>query len=280
MSFFDSLGGRIGAGVLTLGLSEVARAANDASQTNYKAQAPQFVNQQYLQGLENQAQGFGQLNQDNSVAYALLKQAQDQQTAQASALAASSRGNVNPALLQRNVMRQAGEAGGQTAQQAAVVGAQEQNDRNKMALAYRQLGLAGAQGQAELNLGAQKVNAGIADTNAQRTSSLIGGVMNAAGGIGARALGAAHGGVIEGQPQVAGDHPANDTVPAMLSPGEIVIPRTKASDPEKAKEFIDQLMSGKKKSSGAEGGYGKVLEAQRKLKEQMSKLEQLLSKKA
>lgn len=36
------------------------------------------------------------------------------------------------------------------------------------------------------------------------------------------------GGHVPGQANVSGDHPANDTVKAMLSPGEIVIPRTLA----------------------------------------------------
>jgi hypothetical protein len=36
------------------------------------------------------------------------------------------------------------------------------------------------------------------------------------------------GGQVPGQAQVPGDHPANDTVPTMLSPGEVVVPRTVA----------------------------------------------------
>jgi len=38
------------------------------------------------------------------------------------------------------------------------------------------------------------------------------------------------GGVVPGEAQVPGDHPANDTVPTMLSPGEVVIPRSVAQD--------------------------------------------------
>jgi hypothetical protein len=38
------------------------------------------------------------------------------------------------------------------------------------------------------------------------------------------------GGVVPGQARVPGDHPANDTVPTMLSPGEVVIPRSVAQD--------------------------------------------------
>lgn len=42
------------------------------------------------------------------------------------------------------------------------------------------------------------------------------------------------GSVVPGKAEVKGDSPANDKVPAMLSPGEIVIKRTKAANPEAA----------------------------------------------
>ncbi len=45
------------------------------------------------------------------------------------------------------------------------------------------------------------------------------------------------GGSIPGQAQVSGDSLKNDTVPAMLSPGEIVVPRSKAQDPKSAAQF-------------------------------------------
>jgi hypothetical protein len=35
----------------------------------------------------------------------------------------------------------------------------------------------------------------------------------------------------------------------MLSPGEIVIPRSKADDPEAAKAFIDHLLKNKKRKA-------------------------------
>lgn len=52
------------------------------------------------------------------------------------------------------------------------------------------------------------------------------------GGAAAGALsgsGMYEGGRVEGQAQVPGDHPANDTEPKMLSPGEVVIPRSVAA---------------------------------------------------
>lgn len=53
----------------------------------------------------------------------------------------------------------------------------------------------------------------------------------------------AHGGLIPGYAK-GGDSKANDTVPAMLSPGEVVLPRsvTKAGDaPDKAKAFVEAI---------------------------------------
>ncbi len=58
------------------------------------------------------------------------------------------------------------------------------------------------------------------------------------------ATGKANGGRVDGRPLVKGDHPANDIIPALLSPGEIVIPRSiaQADDaPEKAAAFVRAL---------------------------------------
>jgi hypothetical protein len=46
-----------------------------------------------------------------------------------------------------------------------------------------------------------------------------------------------------------GDHPENDIVPAMLSPGEIVIPRSKAKDPKKAAAFAAAIAKRTKKEA-------------------------------
>lgn len=150
--------------------------------------------------------------------------------------------------------------------------------------------------------------------NAQIVGNGIGGLTSALGGIGAAALtggasaaipaltgaaGAAGGGTpaassfamptfgsalahskggkIGGKPQVDGDSEKNDTVPAMLSPGEIVIPRTKAHDPEKAKEFVDHLLKSKGKDD--DKGYGNVLEHKRKVADLEKRVKSLESKK-
>lgn len=51
-----------------------------------------------------------------------------------------------------------------------------------------------------------------------------------------------NGGEVDGHAPMRGDHPMNDNVPAMLSPGEIVIPRSFAHDPKLAKAFIDYIV--------------------------------------
>lgn len=52
---------------------------------------------------------------------------------------------------------------------------------------------------------------------------------------------AAHGGKVPGISPVPGDSPKNDKVPAMLSPGEVVIPRSHAQTPQTAASFIKHL---------------------------------------
>ncbi len=53
---------------------------------------------------------------------------------------------------------------------------------------------------------------------------------------------ASSGGKIGGNARVSGDSPKNDTVPAMLSPGELVIPRSRTLDPKKTAEFVNSFL--------------------------------------
>jgi hypothetical protein len=78
------------------------------------------------------------------------------------------------------------------------------------------------------------------------------GPWGAAIGAGAGGLSTQHkeyyeGGQVPGQAKVPGDHPANDTVPAMLSPGEVVVPRTVAEQipGEDPVEAIVKLLKGR-----------------------------------
>lgn len=147
--------------------------------------------------------------------------------------------------------------------------------------------------------GTDEINAKVSTENANRKQSGLGGLVNAAGGLlgnailpGASALvgggkgpkgsnvedytSLSNGGVVPGNAEAPGDSPSNDKVPAMLSPDEIVVPRTAAKDPEKAKAFIDALMKDKEsKGSGEEPSFGHVIAAQRGLHNRLSMLEQM-----
>lgn len=76
---------------------------------------------------------------------------------------------------------------------------------------------------------------------------------NSAGGNfgGGSTMVAAQGGKVPGQPEVSGDSPKNDKVPAWLSPGEIVIPRSIAHDPDAARDFVAKVNAKKYSDGGA-----------------------------
>lgn len=59
-----------------------------------------------------------------------------------------------------------------------------------------------------------------------------------------------NGGSVPGQAPVAGDHPANDIVPAKLSPGEVVVPRTAMSDDEEFDAFMEKFRPSKRVPQG------------------------------
>lgn len=67
----------------------------------------------------------------------------------------------------------------------------------------------------------------------------------------------AEGGNVPGRASVFGNSLKNDTVPALLSPGEAVIPRSLMNDPAVAK-LIQALLSGKPVGMHADGFFGKV----------------------
>lgn len=66
--------------------------------------------------------------------------------------------------------------------------------------------------------------------------------------------GMSDGGRVPGQPQVFGDDARNDTVPAWLSPGEIVVPISKADDPDQAARFARAVAARGEAKGYAEGG--------------------------
>lgn len=82
------------------------------------------------------------------------------------------------------------------------------------------------------------------------------------------------GGHVPGKAEVPGDSPKNDTQPALVSPGEEVLPRsvTMAPDaPERAKRFVEALQE----KRGGSQGYSRVVKAKASLKDRVSRLEKL-----
>lgn len=82
------------------------------------------------------------------------------------------------------------------------------------------------------------------------------------------------GGPVPGQAQVKGDSEDNDTVPAMVSPGEVVLPRSvtqSGNAPDKAAEFVRHLQE----KEGKQQGYKAVADSKKSLKDRVDNLEKL-----
>lgn len=221
------------------------------------------------QALQKQAQGLGP-----NPAQAALQQATDRNVKQGAGMISSQK-SINPALAQRLIAQNTAEAQQQAAGQGALMNAQQQlAAQGQLGGVYGQMGGLANQAQG-ITQGAlanvNQANAGVAAANQQANSNIMGGLLGGVGSLLARKY---DGGKIDGSAPVPGDHPANDTVPAMLSPGEIVVPRSAASNPKLAKEFIDQVMKGKTQEtqSGDEVTYADVLAMQKQLHEMISKL--------
>jgi len=121
--------------------------------------------------------------------------------------------------------------------------------------------------------GANAIDADVAKTNAQTNAGIAGGLMGGVSGHIMGMLKKAEGGVIPGHATVKGDSYANDKVPAILSPGEVVLPRSISKDGDKAKEFVEALR--KKQGKAHEAGFGKVLAAHKAMHERISQLEKM-----
>lgn len=203
-----------------------------------------------------------------NAALGLMQRGSEEAIKRAAGAVASQRG-INPALAQRLASQQAAEQAQQAAQQGAILQAQQ----SQQALG----GLQGVYGdisrQALGQYGvATQALAEQQKANQATTGQLVGAGLSGLGAVGAKVFGLAEGGKVPGTAEVEGDSYANDKVPAMLSPGEIVVPRSKAKDPDKAKEFIDHIMEGKEEGS-KEVTYADVLAMQKQLAELIKKLE-------
>lgn len=231
-----------------------------------------------------QSQAAGQAGPGSSLAQALLQQGLTQNIAGVRSQLASQRG-LSPAIRARLAAQQTAALGGQTAQQAGIMGLQQQlaaqQQLGQLGMGAATLGAEGLQrgfGQisgADIAMSEQEVkrqiakqqtdaaiaaaNQAAATADKARTVGAATSILKGASDIGAAYVGAAHGGRIDGEAPYAGDTPKNDIVPAQLSPGEIVIPRSAAGSKKAAKAFIEALDDWDEEPS-----YGKVLKARQK----------------
>lgn len=191
-------------------------------------------------------------------------------------LAARNIGQMGAAQQQQAVgqaatMRAQQQLGAQQAlqNQQALMGNLANSQINQQQGGLAQLANQGLQNQQSLFGLQASANAGNAGQNAalsQMQGSAMGGLMNGLGGavgkmnqggeVPQQSMGFSSavmnhlnnmksGGMVHGQAKVSGDSVKNDTVPAMLSPGEIVIPRSKVNDPKAAKAFVDAILAKK-----------------------------------
>lgn len=235
-----------------------------------------------------QAQARGQAGPGKSLAEALLQQGLTQNVGAVQSQLASQRG-LSAAQRGRMLAGQTAALQGQSAQQAGIMGLQQQlaaqEMLGKLGTGAAQLGsdaqIRGAglltgqsQEQEKMRQNIAAANQAAAAQDKARTVNAVTSVLGGAAQVGAGYAGrpalaaapattptvaAAHGGRIDGTAPYAGDTPKNDVVPANLSPGEIVIPRTAAGSKKEAKKFIDALDDWDEEPS-----YGKVLKARQK----------------
>lgn len=187
-----------------------------------------------------------------------------------SASALASQRGINPALAQRLSSQQAAQQTQEAAQQGAILQAKQQQEAlGGLQNVYGQVGqqALGQYGYAQQALTAQEA------ANQRMMGQLAGGALSGAGALASKFLNLAEGGKVPGKAEVPGDSYANDKVPAMLSPGEIVVPRSKSQDPDKAKEFIDHIMGEGEEEGDREVTYADVLAMQKKLAEMIKSLE-------
>jgi len=233
---------------------------------------------QLLAQLQQQAQGQGP-----NPAAAQLAQATAANTANQAALMAGQRGaSANAGLVGRQIAQQGAANQQAMAGQAATMQANQQlaAQQQLAALSGQQLGqqqaaigqlgqiglgqqgnLLGAQSNYnQAQMSGQQANLQAQTTANQQRNQMIGGLVGgAAVATGLIPTPKYNGGPINGKAPVPGDSPKNDIVPAMLSPGELVIPRSvlQSKDPEKAIiEFYKQHKNKPEIKQGyAEGGY-------------------------
>lgn len=290
-----AMGGPMGAlagGALGGFGGDILGSATKTGQTQFKAQLdPEVLKQQkaLAEALGAQAAGAGP-----SLAQEQLKRATSQNIAQAAALAASQKG-ISPALAARQALQAGTMAQQESAGQAGLLKAQQQlasqqayanllaqqqsqalskqsmeqaaEEANARAQAQQTAGLMGALGTlGSAYIGMQgktpTPTSTTGPTPSQQISTLPQLTMPQMGSSAVQTpppIALSEGGQVDGVSVDEGDSPLNDNVPAMLSPGEIVIPKSivESDNPgEMARKFVEKTLKQKPNNSGfyANGG--------------------------
>lgn len=279
---FGALGGARTVGTQQAALAEALRAQAEG-------RTPSLAAKQYEQALQqSQAAIQSQLASARGLS---PEQAQSIAAQQQAAMSASGAAQSAQLRLQEQMAAQAalGNLLGQQRQQELLGG-------QLAAGLYGSAGGLGTEGS-RLRFGAAQFSAGTQAAQEQAgrqkpveiaediTKSVVSGATKAAsmgmGGGGTPAtkarggMMAAKGAEVPGRAKFSGDTRSNDTVPAMLSPGEIVLPRTVAQSdnaPEKAKMFVEAI-KGKKKPSPRD--YMQALMRLQELESRMDAMEAL-----
>lgn len=267
-------------------------------QATARQSAANTANNSLIQQLQAQSNGSAP-----SIAQAQLQSTTNRNLAQQMAAAAAQR-SPNAALQQRQLAQQRAAANRDVAEQGAVLRLQEQQANQQQLGSVlgteqgradqlasgsvqqgfgiqnqaKQLQAQGESQQAQLNQQAEMANQ-------QAGNSMLGGVLGAAGQLGAAymtggaslaataAMKKAHGGLIDGPEIVSGDNEKNDVVPVMASAGEVVVPKTVVEAGDKAvSAFVKAIMAqkNKKEEAGTENGkkkpagYAAVVAARKK----------------
>jgi hypothetical protein len=233
--------------------------------------AQQQLNQALNQNQASTASAIGSTRGMNPAAAARLilqtqaGQAQDA-AGQGALLRANEIGNVQNALGSVLANKRASDIG--QASNAAEIGLQGLNTQTNRIGTLGNLQNTNNANVLQNKLGSAQINSGVAQQNAQTNKGIAGGLL---GGIASALF--AEGGEVPGVAEVPGDSYANDKVPAMLSPGEIVIPRSHTT-PDRAKEFVQAIKSAKPEDRKKKKvDFSDVLSSQRRLEERLGRIE-------
>jgi len=250
------------------------------------------------EALRAQAEGRGL-----SLAQLQYRQALEGAQAAAASQLASARG-LSPAQAQRLMLTQQAGMRAQAASQSAQLRLQEQQaaqaalgnllgQRRQQELLGGQLasslygeagrlGLERARTQAQADEAAMRAAMGMGEQQQARETRTTGAATGAGAAFGQtlieagrKARGGAAAAEVPGKAKFKGDTRSNDTVPALLSPGEIVLPRTVAQSedaPEKAKKFVEAIKKQKRPSPKA---YAQALARLAELESRMDAMEAL-----